>query len=150
MFLGMVLYHVEPPPHDCRLLLRLPAAVYTSEVQHEPVCVVRLTRKAKSVPPIVGLVDQVLFVAFSFVDPLYGTLIVEFEFDLRPQLPEGDNFGKHVDSPLVYSEYYHAGIEAVLVLGAEHMNIVEIGRGEENCPGNSGVEDDGVGVEPSV
>ena len=57
---------------------------------------------------------------------------------------------KHLDGPFVYAQKEDAGVEAVPVLGGYEVDVWKLGWWKESCPGNHGVQDDGVGVEPAV
>ena len=52
------------------------------------------------------------------------------------------------NGPLVNSQYEHSGVEPVVVLGAEYVVFMEVGGWEEDGPGDFGVHDDAISVEP--
>ena len=78
------------------------------------------------------------------------TLIRPIDVDLWPQGWYGLGIREHLDRPFVHADEEDARIEAIPILGADEVDVGEFGRWEEDCPGHLGVQDDGVGVEPSV
>ena len=49
----------------------------------------------------------------------------------------------------MYAQEEDARVEAVPVPGGDEVDVGEFGRGEENCPRDLGVQNDGVDVEPA-
>ena len=56
---------------------------------------------------------------------------------------------EHFDGPFVYAQEEDARVEAVPILGGDEVDVGEFGRWEEDCPGDLGVPNDGVDVEPA-
>ena len=81
-------------------------------------------------------------------DPIQGALVVERETDSWLEHGKRQDLAECSDGPLVHPQYKHASVEAIIVLSAEYVVIVEVGGREEDGPGDFGVHDDTIAVEP--
>ena len=91
-----------------------------------------------------------LRVAVAGADVEEGRLVVEGEFGCGGEGREGKGEGEEGDGEGVDAEEEHAGVEAVCVGCGEDVLVGEVGGGKEEGPGDFGVHDYGVGVEPAV
>ena len=57
---------------------------------------------------------------------------------------------KHFDRPIVYANQEDARIIAIPVLGGDEVDVGILGWWEKSCPGNAGVQYNGVGVKPTA
>ena len=107
-------------------------------------------REEIPVPPVAGVVEEMFPVAGPFADVFDGGLVVEGEVGLGFQGSEGEDLGEHHHGPVVDAEDQHPCVETVFVLGAEDVDVVEAVGWEEEGPGDRGVHDYAIAVEPSV
>lgn len=50
----------------------------------------------------------------------------------------------------MYAEEEYSGVEAVPILGGNEVDVGELGWWEEDCPGDFGVQDDSIDIEPAI
>ena len=146
-----IFHLIQPRPHDGSLVLHQTRKVY----QHVPRVHIRLVLyqallQLERVIPMQRLVGDGVSKLGSGERLKHCALIGPLDGDLWSQGWYGLGIRKHFDGPFVYAQEEDAGVEAVPVLRSDEVDVGEGGWWEEDCPGDFGVQDDGVGVEPAV
>ena len=105
-----------------------------------------------AVIPVEWLIDDMVDILFLVEDPLHGILFsVAAEFDVFSQRRKSGNVSKHFYTPCVDSDKEDTAVPSIPVFGADEVDVAEVfGWWEEGFPGDVGVEEDCVGVDPSA